>query len=463
MLVNKRIFLYSACALLAFAALALGVWGAKQKAAAEEYFEAAGEYMDAVNSVYVRCANELADNVYDMQVSLSKLAVSTSQSQTVLALEDIVRSSSASVLIMSRLPRTHASTEALMTFLVRTGDYARTLSRRALAGEELPEADIEQLDALYSSCRTLADDLSAAVTGGALAFALPEAGEYYNDEPHADGFFTAGEEDHDNAETVPEYPTLIYDGPFSESTEKAAPLGLGNIEATESEAFITAERLTSAHLEPAGEAGGKIPVYLFSGNTADGASVTAAVTKTGGRLLWFMRDASEKSETDEGSGLPDDAEYAELVAAGTRWLETAGYGSMTPTYALFYNGAALISFVYEQEGVRVYNDLIKVWVERGSLNIVGADANNYLFSHRERHMPAPAISEDEARVLANPRLEVGSVNLALIPLSPMTEGLCYELHGYYNGDEYAVYINALTGREEQIFRIISSGDGRAAV
>lgn len=443
---------------LLIAALAASLaWGMKQRARAEEYFTAAGEYMASAYRVYERCANELADNISDMDASFAKLSVCASEEQTVLALEDVVRSSAASVSIMSRLPRTHPATEQLMRFLVRTGDYARCLSRRVLAGERLGEYDVSALESLYGACSELVGSLHKAIIEGEIPMDDLESGGFYED--GGQSFTPSGMKPADGSETFGEYPTLIYDGPFAESTEKAVPYGLGEGDVTEEAALETACRLAGAELSPAGVSSGRIPVYLFTGED-NGASVSAAVTVTGGRLLWFMRDIGSAGEA---SGEPGEEEYGALVNAASAWLESAGYESMKPSYSLCYGGAALLSFVYDLGGIKVYNDLVKVWVERGSCRVIGADANNYLFSHRERLLPEPVITEGEALALAGERLEVDSVSLALIPLSPSVEALCRELHGYCRGEEYVVYINVLNGREERIFRIVNDGTGKAAV
>ena len=455
----RRMYRYLLPSLLAAALVVTAVWGARQKAKAEEYFDTAGEYMGAVGAVYDRCLNELEDDVNDMQVSLAKLRVSASEEQTVLALEDIVSAGGSAAAVMSRLPRTHAATEELMKFLVRTGDYARCLSRRVLAGERLSSSDVDCLEQLYEACAGLSSRLRAAADGGEQSFDILAASGYYADEETDSETMLCsdGESGGSESASAPEYPSLIYDGPFSESTEKAEPKGLTGDEVTEEEAQSIAEKLTGTRLEPAGTVAGKIPVYTFASAEGEN-SCSVSVTVTGGRVLWFMRDA-EGGEMP----LPDEEEYSMLCAAGIAWLDSAGYTSMTPTYAMYYNGMALISYVFEKDGVRYYNDLVKVWIARGSNEIIGADANNYLFSHRERRLPAPELDEEQARALASPRLEVDAVKLALIPLSPMTEGLCYEMHGFCGRNEYVVYINALTGSEDAIFQILSDQNGRAAV
>ena len=56
-----------------------------------------------------------------------------------------------------------------------------------------------------------------------------------------------------------------------------------------------------------------------------------------------------------------------------------------------------------------------------------------------------------------------SRKLALIPITSICEKLCYEFKGTYAGESYIVYVNALTGEEEQIFKIINTEDGQLVI
>ena len=109
----------------------------------------------------------------------------------------------------------------------------------------------------------------------------------------------------------------------------------------------------------------------------------------------------------------------------------------------------------------VYNDLIKVWIDVQTLSVVGADARNYLYSHTQRDIAAPALSAEEAEAKVSVNLDIQSRELALIPITPTTERLCYEFKGTCReGDAYIVYIDAETGDEQQIFAIINTENGQ---
>ncbi|CCX42206.1 germination protein YpeB [Clostridium sp. CAG:1024] len=189
------------------------------------------------------------------------------------------------------------------------------------------------------------------------------------------------------------YPTLIYDGPFSDSTEKAEPLGLPE-ETVDAETALAraSESLGGASLTPDGETLGSIETYDFSGTDAAGRSVEISITKRGGCVLTMMKTPEGAAE-----GKPEDAEVERYKAAAADYLSAQGYPAMTSSYAQYYAGIAVFNFAAEQGGVVLYPDLVKVYVERQSAEVVGLDARSYFFSHRERALPIPALTEEDAR------------------------------------------------------------------
>ena len=66
---------------------------------------------------------------------------------------------------------------------------------------------------------------------------------------------------------------------------------------------------------------------------------------------------------------------------------------------------------------------------------------------------------DEAKSKLNKNLEITSEGLAIIPTEWRTEIFCYEFKGKVDNTDFLVYINAKTGREENILVIIDTPDG----
>lgn len=426
---------------LTAALIITAVWGNGQRALAENYRQQS-------ENAYRRAFIELCDHMDNLQTALGKLRVTAAPGQYMLLLDDIWRLSGACVSLMGQIPAAHLDRAELNSFVVRIGDYAHALSKKALNAEGRSAEDDEQLNLLYASCVRISRELNDRLSIGDIPTAAIANEDYYQSGDAEQGV----KEDED----IAKFPTLIYDGPFSESSEKLEPRGLGGPSVTAEAARTIAQRLTlAADLESDGETGGSIPTWDFRAAQQDGSELYASISKQGGKLVWFMGSAAGNA-----NGIPAEDRQRRLKAAAQDWLGMAGYDNMQATYAQYYGGAAVINFAATLDGIILYNDLVKVWVDMETEKVIGADARNYIFSHAERELETPAISAEEAEAKVSLNLEIEARALALIPLTVETEKLCYEFKGRCGDDEYIVYIDAQTGEERQIFTIINTENGQ---
>lgn len=132
---------------------------------------------------------------------------------------------------------------------------------------------------------------------------------------------------------------------------------------------------------------------------------------------------------------------------------------MKPTYYLKQGGAVTINYAYEQDNVTIYPDLIKVKIALDNGEVLGMETTGYLNNHTERNIEKPSISMQEAKSSLNKKLEITSEGLAIIPTEWKTEIFCYEFKGKVDGTDFLVYVNAKTGKEENILVIIDTPDG----
>jgi len=202
-----------------------------------------------------------------------------------------------------------------------------------------------------------------------------------------------------------------------------------------------------------GECNGRIPCWEFSGNQ-DSRAFLISVTKQGGHILWYR-----KNNGGGISAIPTDQRYRELTKAAQQYLADKGYGESAPSYAQFYNGMAIINLAPVEQGVVLYPDLIKVWIDISTGEAVGLDANNYLMSHKARDLKEPRLDAAAAREKVTPSLIISGTRLALIPLETGEEKLCWEFTGKIEDRDYIIYINAETGQEEDILMIQHTNDG----
>ena len=122
-------------------------------------------------------------------------------------------------------------------------------------------------------------------------------------------------------------------------------------------------------------------------------------------------------------------------------------------------GTVTVNYAYEQNGIVVYPDLIKLKIALDNGEILGIETSGYLNSHEERNVQDINISMDEAKKTLNPKLEIMSEGMAIIPTKWKTEILCYEFKGKVDDTEFLVYVNAGTGKEENILVILDTPNG----
>lgn len=396
---------------------------------------------------YSRAFEELLTDVASLEAKLNKLEAASGLNQHAMLLTDVWRQSGETEGAIAALPVSFAGSSRLTQFVNRTGDYCRTLSRKLAQGEELSNDDFEQVRKLAESCREIYAALDEAWRDGS----------YPGDAGFAADVFMAADQDASNLDFAnQEFPRLMYDGPFSESTEDKRPEGLPGGEATREQAARAAADflgIGADALTDAGERGGNIPCYIFSGEKA-GRPLTIMITKQGGKVLWYM------SSHDGGiSAVPTDEKYGQLSRAAQEFLKDKGYGESAPSYAQFYDGLAIVNLAPMEDDIVLYPDLVKVWVDIPSGEVVGFEANNYLMSHKKRSFATPLLSEEQAREKIKDGIDVQDVRLALIPLESGREKLCWEFTGSYNGHDYIVFINVQTGVEEDILIIQHTNDG----
>lgn len=426
--------------LLAIALVAVSLWASRQRAQAQSY-------RTAVEAVYAQAYGELTDDLYQLENTLSKLLAVSSPSQYVLLLDEVWRLSGSAVSNMSHMPVSHVDTAQLNQFIVRLGDYAHALTKKAVRGGIITAEDTDTIAQLRDSCAALAAEHEQKLREGK----VPSGRE--------DTYFVQQEEtQYKDSDDIARFPTLIYDGPFSESSEKLEPRGLSGAEVDQGTAEQTARRITGLDMTFSGTNEGQIPAYDFSFSDENGNWAEASVTKQGGMLLYYMSPAAGDAE-----GRPDEAEGQKYRDIALARLGELGYEGMRSTYAQYYDGVAVINFAAVQDGTILYSDLVKVWVDREAGKVCGIDARNYLFSHRTREIAQPLVSREEAQSMLSPGLQVQSHAMALIPVTPETEVLCHEFKCTLGEDSYILYINAANGEEEQIFKIIDSADGQLVI
>lgn len=397
-----------------------------------------------ISDSYQQSLNQLMESMSSINTSLSKTAYSEDSAILTTLAAEIWTQSEAAKTAMAALPFSDNCLEQCETFIAQAGDYAYYLLRTTAYGAPLEEGAWGTLASLSDTSSDLYSQLSVIkekVDSGVLSFASKRSSEGSQD---VSGSFSEIESQ------FPEYAKLVYDGPFSEHIQNRTPLFLeGEAEIGQEEAQAVAAKALEVDasllaLDYTSE--GIIPCYCFTAGTA-----SISVSRAGGKVLSILDTrAYDTAALDAAAG----------VKAAGDYLSSHGYDSMKTSYYTIYENIVTVNFAYEQEGVVMYPDLIQVGVALDTGRVVRFDATGYLMNHKSRSPGTPAVSQEAARSAIPAGLTVDSENLAIIPTGGQHERLCYEfVCSSDNGKHMLYYINAETGKTENLLVLIETDNG----
>lgn len=361
---------------------------------------------------------------------------------------------------MGVLPYSSQELENTSSFLARVGDYASALSRTVgINGGYSPE-ELETLRSLSETAAVMAmnlQEMQHRILAGELnmeeVYCAAEAVETGEGEtPFAGSVFQTIEAE------FPEMPTLIYDGPFSETMMNPEPLFLVDMEEVSREDALKAAAgfldVSESSVTPLGEIGGDIPCYCFV-SYLNGGEYTVYVTKQGGVVRSVLC-----------SRMTGDAYYSAQIGLSMAddFMEKQGIEGMRQSYHLIEGNVLLVNYEYVQSGVMCYPDLIKVGIALDNGMLMSYDATGYISAHRERELPEVAVDRVEAQEAIPADLTVQGYQMVLIPSAGGEERLCHEFTcSAENGQRYLIYVNAVTGAEEKILILLEDESGTLTI
>ncbi|HHW42192.1 MAG TPA: germination protein YpeB [Syntrophomonadaceae bacterium] len=408
---------------------------------------------------YNRAFYESLQRTKNVEALLSKGLASANTEQMDTLFSDLWYNANAAQENLHQLPLSHNVVARTSKFLAQVGDYAYSLAKRNRS-QPLSDKDWKTMQRLYSTAVSVNRQMALVdreartgrlrwkeVTGG-LSSRLPRQ-----------SLTTAADQSFRRVDAqLQEVPVLLYDGPFSDHIQRRTPLGLTGDMITSGQAQQIARRFVDFAGTAPGSAkvvrniGGKIPAYSieFRTGTKTADVIRVDVSKKGGHVVYYLNSRSVPQVK-----ISDDR--ARILAQN--FLTSRGIKNMVPTYTLRERNILFVNFAYKQDNVIVYPDLMKVQVALDNGQILGYEALGFLMSHHRRDLPAPKLTMEQARAKVSPRLQVLSERMAVVPTTGLNEVLTYEFKARLGEDTFLVYINALTGDEERIFKLIRLPNG----
>lgn len=405
------------------------------------------QYERHIGSIYSKSFADLVDSVDSLQLSLQKAQVASTGRYSKEMMDKVWQQAEISQNQLGILPGSLGPLSGATKLVNQVGDYGYNVGVVADNQENR-----DQLQKLTEYTQQLSDELHAmqdAFRGGQLSWSelvrAQDITQLSGFEPISDGVDRISQQ-------TEEHPSLLYDGPFSDSLSQREPKTNKLPEISADQAAEKARAFTGGTVEAAGESNGQIPAYVFNYTRQDGQRGMITITKNGGQVL-TMTCAAGQAGVEEGMALE------ELMQLGAQFLADHDFGQMKPSYAQVYDGGAVINYSSVQDDVLLYPDMVKVKLSLADGHPIAVDARNYIMCHEQRTLEQPALTQEQIRELVNPNMEIENIQLCVIPTDGGNEVLTYEVKGKMGDQTYLTYFNAQTGDEERIFKLIDTGAG----
>lgn len=436
----------------------VGYWGYDQ-------YQRKEELKIYMGNKYQQSFYELVEHVEQLQVLLGKSLVSTSPRQNIMLLTDVWSHSTTAQAELNKLPLAAQTVYDTSKFLAQTGDFAHVKAAQNADGEVLTGEDRKTLRQLREYAIRVAENLqnveNDVLSGNVNWVELTKKAR--QNLKHDENIDTGpiGNEFDNISEEMTKIPSLIYDGPFSDNIPERKPqelkgnnISMENARSKVKKIIDVNDNDNEVEVSDGTSVNGKIPSYNFQVETGEG-NYSVDISKKGGYLVSLLNNRDVNSTK---------ISQKEAVDKARDYLASIEYPSMEATYSEIKDNISYISFAYTRDDITFYPDIINVQVAMDNGQILAVEALNYLMSHHSREVEKPIVSKDEARRLAESTMEeIERIRLAVIPQPALKEVLTYEIRGTSAEEIYLIYVNAKTGDEEQILKVIKENKGTFAL
>lgn len=421
-------------------------------------------FRQATENDYNMAFFELVDYVQNVETYLAKSLISSTPEHSAEVLTHVWREANLAQAYLARLPMGSEELSNTSKFLNQVSDYSFSLSRKNIYNESLTQDDFNNLKNLHNysvELENTLNQLSADMNDGRIKWGeLTKKGSSV----FATQVSNISKDSFNNLEeNFHEYAGLIYDGAFSEHLTSADKKGLTGENIDEEKAKQIATEFFGNDKIKQIESNGisentDMPCYDFrvilNEERDDKNNAIISITQKGGHIVFmnYNRNVEATTISDERA-----------VEIGKEFLAKHNFKNMKQTYYLKQDGVITINYAYSQNSsngeVTIYSDLIKLKIALDNGQVLGIETTGYLNSHYERKIGNIGISKEKAKESLNNELNIESESLAIIPTQFQTEILCWEFKGKVDDTEFLVYINANTGKEEDILVIRDTPNG----
>lgn len=407
---------------------------------------ALGQYKNQLEYVYERNLYELTDNINNIESNLAKLKNSTDSQVQERYLASLVALANTAQDNIATLPIEHNAINSTTKFVNQLSGYSLIMQQNLAKSKTLSMDDMEQIESMHASSQNIKYELnrlSVMISGG---YSIVDN----ISDPNKSNSRFNGEFSGLNNEIV-DYPQLIYDGPFSESTTNKEIKGLPSNEINSEEALNKVKSwFPDFAVKMTGSTkGGNFDTYDFNLTKGD-LEFYAQVSVRGGILLQL----NSAYEAGEGKKSED-----ECRTIATTFAKTLGFENIEAVWSTTSQGFAYINLTPVINNVVIYPDLIKAKIALDTGMVVGWEAKSWAYNYTTRGDLTASITSTAAQKAISSDMDIRTTRLCVAPNEYVGETLCYEFMCVQDGATYYIYVDAKTGKQINLLKVIETDDG----
>lgn len=405
-------------------------------------------YKNQLELNYQQSLVELDECLDNVNTDLTKSLYSSSSGEIYDLSRDLFSQCSVAKNAVSRLPISQMELTNIYKFLSQASDYSQYIGAKIQKGEAITDEEHKNLMALLDYAQKFSKSTAqmvSVVEGGARIVEGEVTSEADINISALSNSFS------ESANEFKDFPTLLYDGPFSDQilNKQSELVKNGSVKSKNECRDIAAKALGTTRMKMNFEADeqSKMPCYTFTCGR-----YTISVTKQGGYIKSILY-----------SGIINDSSISEqnAINLGAKFLDSIGYKNMKESYYTISNNICTINYAYTENDVYYYSDLIKCSISMSDGKIVSLDAQTYLTNHIERENFTATKTAEEYQKNISKYLTVNSKKKCVIPKENGSEIQCYEYSctSKDTGEDALVYLNSKTGQEEDIMLLLKTDNG----
>lgn len=404
-------------------------------------------YQNKLESVYKSNFFSMLDSVNNLDTKLSKITASNSSTFQRKTLLEASKNANEAEISVSFLPLSQQDIEDTIHLVNQISGYTATLSEKIASGGVISSEEMNSLNKILQVVRVLKiklNDFARKLDEG-----LSILDYSMNIDSNGNLFSKSLAL---NIKNDVEYPTMIYDGPFSDSVVNSPIKGLKGEKVSKSVALkkiqSTMKNITDINFDC--ETKGKFETYNYIATNSDNEKLFIQSTCIGGNILTINgngKNGKEEIDFNEAKNLA-----LKFVADnGIKEAEVVWFDSIDND--IYFNIAPV------KKDIILYPDLIKVKVNLTTGTIIGYDATSYYTNHTERNLAKGRETFNSAERKVQKDFKILGSRYVLTPLDYNREVVCIEVEAEKNNGTYYFYYNCLTGELENILKVIETDNG----